>query len=511
MSDNPRYTTLRDYLRVLRDQALVIAVIAVVTAAVAYFYSSQQVKSYRASADIGVEDVSQQLQLLPDSSSSANVPAEQTPLGRAATIHEPEVARRVERQLDEEVSAKQIEAAVTTGVDPGSFLITVTATWSSGGFAAELANAFAKEAAKEINRNGRARYTETLPTLRSRLNRLGASPTDQVQRLTLIQQISRIEFLGTTARFADVVENADAPEAPYTPRTRRSTALGLLVGLALGIFVAFLRDSLDRRLRGGREIQQQLSLPLLGHVRNDAMGHVVRSVNGHAGEFAQDQEEFRILRRNLEFLSVDSPLCSILVTSPLPAEGKSTVAASLACASVIAGKRTLLVECDLRRSTLAQRMGLAPAPGLTDYLARRAEPAEILQTVELAPSQNGSNGPLPAMRDSSLVCITAGTPSPQPAEMLGSERLREFLDKVTDVYEMVVLDSSPLLSVSDTRELLPHVDGVLICIRSSQTTREQALAAKTALEHYPSRPTGIVVTGLGSRDAEQYDYYAGVT
>lgn len=243
MSDNPRYTTLRDYLRVLRDQALVIALITVVAAAVAYFYSSQQVKSYRASADIGVEDVSQQLQLLPDSSSSANVPAEQTPLGRAATIHEPEVARRVQRQLGEEVSARQIEAAVTTGVDPGSFLITVTATWSSGEFAAELANRFAKEAAKEINRNGRARYTETLPTLHRRLNRLGSSPTDQVQRLTLIQQISRIEFLGTTARFADVVENAEAPEAPFTPRTRRSTAMGLLLGLALGIFVALDRKS----------------------------------------------------------------------------------------------------------------------------------------------------------------------------------------------------------------------------------------------------------------------------
>jgi Mrp family chromosome partitioning ATPase len=174
---------------------------------------------------------------------------------------------------------------------------------------------------------------------------------------------------------------------------------------------------------------------------------------------------------------------------------------------VIAGKRTLLVECDLRRPTLARRLGLAEAPGLTDYLARRADPQEILQTVEIAPSQNGGSGPLPTDGESLLVCITAGTPSPQPAEMLGSERLHEFLQAVGESYEMVVIDSSPLLAVADTRELLPHVDGVLICIRSLQTTREQALAAKAALDHFPTRPTGIVVTGLGSRDAEQYGYY----
>ncbi len=508
MSDNPRYATLRDYLRVLRDQAFVIALIAIVAAAVAYVYSSRQPKVYSASADIGIQDVSQQLALLPGGSVSPNVPAEQTPQGRAATIHEPKVAREVKRELGDRVSARQIEAAVGSAVDPSSYLVKVTAIWSSGRFATRLANAFAKAAAKDINRRGRAQFTETLGNLRRRVNRLGESPADQAQRFALIEQISRIEFLSGSSQFADVVKRAQEPGALASPRTRRSTMLGLLLGLALGFFVAFLRDSLDRRLRGGREIQEQLSLPLLGHVRNDAMGQVVRSVNGHAGEFAEDQEAFSILRRNLEFLSVDSPLRSILVTSPLAGEGKSTVAASLACASVIAGKQTLLVECDLRRSSLAQRLGLAASPGLTDYLARRAEPAEILQTVELAPSQNGRNGPLPLDRQSTLVCIMAGTPSPQPAEMLGSERLREFLEAVTSTYEVVVLDSSPLLSVADTRELLPQVDGVLVCIRSLQTTREQALAAKTALQHYPERPTGIVVTGLGHRDAEQYGYYA---
>jgi succinoglycan biosynthesis transport protein ExoP len=177
---------------------------------------------------------------------------------------------------------------------------------------------------------------------------------------------------------------------------------------------------------------------------------------------------------------------------------------------VVAGKRTLLVECDLRRPDLAERFGLAPAPGLTDYLARHADPQEILQMVELAHpvAGNGSSGSVAEEGAGTLVCITAGTPSPHPAELLGSDRFRHFLAQVSEAYDMVVLDTSPLLSVADTRELLPNVDGVVLCIRSSQTTREQALAVKAALEHYPHRPTGLVVTGLRPRDGASYGYYS---
>jgi Mrp family chromosome partitioning ATPase len=280
--------------------------------------------------------------------------------------------------------------------------------------------------------------------------------------------------------------------------------------------VAFVRDTLDRRLRGARDVHDELGYPILGHVREEGMGKSLRSGNGYSPDLQAELEGFRIIRQNLQFLSSgDTPRRRTLVTSPLPAEGKSTVAAALAIASAASGRTTLLVEADLRRPALAKRLGINAAPGLTDYLVGQAEPREILQVCPpvAASPVAGANGagddtlPPPAPVKP-LVCITAGTLSPQPAELLGSDRLHAFLDQVSEAYESVVIDTSPLLPVADTLELLPHVDNVLLCVRSGQTTRDQARAARSALEHFPDRPTGLVITGLRKRDEPEYSYYS---
>jgi non-specific protein-tyrosine kinase len=193
------------------------------------------------------------------------------------------------------------------------------------------------------------------------------------------------------------------------------------------------------------------------------------------------------------------------------------VAASLALAAAAAGKATLLVEADLRRPALADRLGVRAAPGLTDYLVGQAEPRDILQVCPAvaghgtAPQANGGgdeDSPPPPTPAKSLVFIAAGTQSPHPAELLGSARLTAFLAQVSEAYEAILIDSSPLLPVADTLELLPHVDNVLLCVRSGQTTRDQASAARAALEHFPDRPTGLVITGLRKRDEPEYSYYS---
>jgi Mrp family chromosome partitioning ATPase len=177
---------------------------------------------------------------------------------------------------------------------------------------------------------------------------------------------------------------------------------------------------------------------------------------------------------------------------------------------VLAGQRTLLVECDLRRPCFARRFGLNAEPGLTDYLLGNAGPQEILQTVELAePTQlNGTKGS-PGVSGSAgtLVCIVGGTRVANPAELLISRRFTDFLEKVSKAYELVVLDASPLLAVVDPMEILPHVDAAIVCVRVQRTTREQARAARVALSTLPERPMGAVLTGMRRGDPDAYDYY----
>jgi len=301
------------------------------------------------------------------------------------------------------------------------------------------------------------------------------------------------------------------PETPASPKPLRSTIFGGLIGLMLGIGLAFVRDSLDRRLRDSNEIQEALDLPVVGMVRIEALGNAAYVPNGRGPMTDQDIESFRILRTNLEFLDVDEPITSVLVTSPLPEEGKSTVAASLAAANAAAGKRTLLVECDLRRPSLPERLSINRGPGLSDYLAGQASAGEILQVVTLSQTELSANGGAGAQVEvtaGKLVVIAAGSQSIRPAELLGSQRFRDFLEAVCAAYDAVVIDTPPLLSVSDTLEIVPHVDSILVCIRADQTTRDQARAVKAALAHLPERTTGIVVTGLKPGREHDYGYYS---
>jgi len=309
----------------------------------------------------------------------------------------------------------------------------------------------------------------------------------------------------------DIAKSALAPSSPDSPKPARNTVLAALLGFVLGLFAAFVRDSLDRRLHSTAEITEHLRLPLLGYVRDGAMGHAGPLTNGRGRLEDADLEAFRILRTNLEFLDSERTLRSVIVTSALPEEGKSTVAASLAYASVAAGKSTLLVECDLRRPALAERLGVSGRPGLADYLLGAAEPQEVLQTVPILDNGRSPGNGSGASKErgvAKLACITAGGPAANPAELLGSERFSKFLSEVTSAYELVVLDTSPLLSVVDTLELVPVVDGVLICVRVSRTTRDQVIAAKTALNRFPPHPAGLVVTGIKSGDEGDYGYYS---
>ena len=515
MSDT-RQGTLRDYMRVLRSGRTAIIAVTLLCAGIAAGMSLSQETKYIAAARVTFQEENRSNAEAGLATLSTQTAAQLAAEG-ASTMLSNDVLNRVRRRLRSDLTIAQLRAMLATSVEQSSTLVTVQATATDKTFAAALANAVARAAVTIQKNTERERYTKTAERVERQYEELkgeGKSDTrTDIALATLLERISTLRTLSVNATPSRVAQTASTPDAPASPKPLRSTVFGGLIGLMLGLGLAFARDSLDRRLRDSTEIQETLDLPVVGMVRIEALGNSAYVPNGRGPMTDQDVESFRILRTNLEFLDVDHPIKSILVTSPLPEEGKSTVAASLATANPAAGKRTLLVECDLRRPSLPERLSINRSPGLSDYLAGQASAGQILQVVTLSEGEpafngNGAESPTVDAAAGKLVVIAAGSQSVRPAELLGSRRFRDFLEQVVAAYDIVVIDTPPLLSVSDTLELVPLVDSVLLCIRADQTTRDQARAVKDALAHLPERTTGIVVTGLKPGREHDYGYYS---
>jgi Mrp family chromosome partitioning ATPase/capsular polysaccharide biosynthesis protein len=504
----PHYGTIRDYLQVVRRYRVMIAVVAVLGAGLGLFLALRQESVYQAAATVDFKDPTSEFSIFGLSPTPTNEPATQQAAANARNVTRPAVLNAASRKL----KVAQLGATISTAVEPSSALVDVIAQSSDPTRAAQAANAVAVAAVATSNRRVRARFAAAAHAIHQQSGHVGNGAGASTQLFTQ-SEIARLDSLSHFAQAANLVARAAVPSSRVSPKPTRNAVLGLIGGVLAGLLLAFFRDSLDRRLRNADDIQANFELPVLGYVRDEAMGKTAYFKNGSSrgGVSEADVEAFRIMRKNLDFVKPSGEMRSILVTSALPSEGKTTVSSSLAFTMAVGGKRVLLVECDLRRPVLASRLGIAPAPGLSDYLAGHAEPAEILRTVKLTdpPVLNGA-GPgdqTSATIGYSVVCIPAGTPTPHAAELLGSDRLKAFLDQVTEIYDAVILDSSPLLPVADARELLPHVDGLIVCARELQTTREQARATRETLDHLPERPTVLVITGVRPSG----DDYAGYT
>jgi receptor protein-tyrosine kinase len=512
----PRYVTLRDYLRVLRRYAIPIILIAAVGAGAGLADAKRQTPVYAATASVSFQDPAQDVTLV-----GLQVGAVQTPLELASqnseTLTRPEIMSRVRRNLKTKESIRSLSSMVSGGTTTAG-LLAINASASSPVFAARLANSVAAIVIGQANRAAQRSFANAANDIRREITtlqkgRTTVNGTTSTQVPVLEEQLARLQTLSHVAQSAQLAQPAETPTSPSSPDTTRSALIGLVLGLVLAILLAFVRDSMDRRLRTTQDIEASFRFPIVGHVRKQAMGKVVQDEATAARDDLQlDLEAFRILRRNIEFLNVDSPPQALVVTSGVPEEGKTTVAASLAFTAAAAGKRTLLIDCDLRRPDLAERLGIERSPGLSDYLVGEKASTEIASRIQLAepPSRNGRapDQASSAREALSISVIPAGSPTGHATELLGSRRFKQLIDQVVAAYDLVIMDSSPLLPVADTLEMLPSVQAVVLCARESKTKREEAAAAKRALEKFPDLPVGVVITGItpGRGDFELYAY-----
>src|SRR4051794_40769349 len=514
--DAPRYQSLRDYVRVIRERRLLIIAAVVLCVGAALAVSARQEKVYTAEAALSFQDENADLGDL-----GAAVPVSQTPEQRAAigasSVTMIDVAREARAKLHTKITSRELLASVSARPEARTNLVIVQAQWGDPRFAADLANAFAGATRDLRMDQARARYRRRARILRDQLDATPRDPSSQLTRSLTVERIARYDSLAQFAAPVVLAARADRPTTPDSPKPVRNAVLGLLVGLTLGLVAAFGRDALDRRVRSSREVSEDLNLPLLAQVREGLMGRT--PVGNSSGRITDAElEPFRILRQNLEFLDAETPPRMILVTSAVAEEGKTTVATALASAEALSGRRVLLAECDLRRPSFSARLHVERNPGLVEFVAGSAPRDEAIREVTVAPPRGNDGFRLHRRRrevesgTATLAVLPAGGPAAQPAELLGSPAMREALNALRDSYDVVIIDAPPLLPVVDALELVQVVDAVVVCVRAGSTSRDQVRGAKAALEHAAPRPTGIVVTCSREPVEEGYAYtYAGAS
>jgi Mrp family chromosome partitioning ATPase/capsular polysaccharide biosynthesis protein len=516
MTDVPRYASLHDYLRVLRRSKWIVLAAVILFGAGAWALTSGDKSLYRAQTSLSFQDVTQQTGDLLNPSVVATGQAQAREAINASTITRPVLVALVQEQLHG-FDRAQLTSGVSAAVETANEFLIIEVESSNPQFAQALANAYARAVQTEEQNTARAQFATAATRLQQLVAHRPALRNNTVTATTYAERIADLQFDAQTASPVTIATSATAPTTPVFPHPVRDALLGVFLGLTIGVILAFARDALDRRLRGSRQILDELDWPILAHIKEGTLGRAgFVTVNGDSPLSDADLEGFRILRQNIQFLNIDQPPRSIVITSAKPEEGKSTVAASLACASALTGKQTLLIDCDLRRPSLAKKLGVSNEPGLVDYLLGEASAEEILRVVPLGVPLS-SNGKRSADDDnaapnhvagSQLGFIPAGKHTSYLSELLSSDRLRTFLAQLVAANELVVIDTSPILPVADALELMAETEGTLLCVRASKTTDSELRAVKQAIGHLPSRPGGIVLTGVRHGSEADFGYYA---
>ncbi len=319
----------------------------------------------------------------------------------------------------------------------------------------------------------------------------------------LKQQVDQVENpSGSSSQALRIVpiESAALPSAPVSPNTTRNIGLGFVGGLLLGTAYAVVRSQLDRKLRRAEDIERDFGVTVAATIpASPAMvrksGDLVPLVVGRARvkDPVHAAEAFLKLRTNLQFMDIDNPPRVIVVTSPLPGDGKSTIAANLAAALSMSDRRVVLIDGDLRRPVVAESFGLIEGAGLTDVLIGRVDYADVAQRVESLPN---------------LTVLAAGGTPPNPSELLGSKAMRRLLDWLADSGHIVIIDAPPLLPVTDGAVLTAAADGALVVVTAGRTLDTQLSAALASLQAVQGHTLGVVLNRVEPK-AVGSGYYGG--
>lgn len=484
--------------RVLAQWPLIL-VCALIAAVAGYFVSSSRPKQYEATTTVQLNDIDLASVFLAQNLQQQGQDAQTKAATAAKLATILKVRQEASQALGGRVSVDALKSAITVVPEADTTLVDITATASSPQLAADEANAVREAFISSRQQANSA----TLESARQRLQGQ-LSGMSKAQRASLTGQTleSRLENLNTLILTAGAgvatAQPATAPEDPSSPRPKRDAILALILGGIIGLAIALLRARLDDRIRDQEELAEHWDLPVLGLIpRTSALSNA-----GATLPSAGVLEAFALTRTNLRYLHVGGEMKTIVVTSALAEEGKSTVAWNLALATAMAEQRVLLIEADLRRPVLAQRLGLTVTRGFSDVLAGLAPLADATASVSV---------PVPGSHPAVVDVVPAGFLPPSPIALLEREAVGQTLKALSRPYDLVIIDSPPATVVADAKVLIAHADGAVVVSRLGRVTRSALDRLREILSGLETPVLGTVVNSGTAEKSYGYASYDSAT
>jgi capsular exopolysaccharide synthesis family protein len=522
---------LRQYVMIVWKRWWLIALTTVLAGVAAFTVSRLETPTYRATTTIEISSGADPAQ----DPYNAIRDAEAIATTYVLQITSPRVIEAVLERLELAMEADKVQRDILAATQVRqSSLVEISAVHANPALAQALANTTAEVFIEQQTAQQQARYAGPLAELdaqvtvleekikasRTALANLGdqenLSPAGRVEAARLETELTNDQtrlsvLLNSTEQFRlemtksgdyiSVFSPAQLPEAPFKPQTLRNTALALVVGGMIGVGTAFLLDYLDDTIHTPADAQAALGVNVLGTMpdvnESETIGDLAAS-----HPLLPAAEAFRSLRTSLQYASLDTPLRTLLFTSSAQGEGKSFMASNLATAFALTGKRVLLLDTDMRRPWVHRLWDAARTPGLTEALKAFAD----------AGADGGDA--LAAVMDlvrpmdvEGLSLLTAGDKVSTPAELLNSQTFRSMLAALGKPFDMIVIDSPPILTVTDAAVIANHVDGVVLVTVSGETRLPMAARAIERITSVNGNLMGLVINRLSERSGGYYYRY----
>jgi non-specific protein-tyrosine kinase len=512
-------TIIREYASLFWHWAWLLVLISGLAGGYSYYSSSKQTPLYRTSTMVQLKSGSSLTQV---DYYSINYYAQQQAETYATIMTTSSTLDEVSALVGYNVNANMISVAPIEGTQ----LMTITVTDTDPTRAALIANTLVSEFTRQVQSEQAAYYTDSKKIIDDQLAGLdqkiqsiteelaeelafqGTENEDEVRisqlettlsyyqstYFSLSQTSQQISYSELGSKFNIIQKDpAQIPSSPFEPNPLQSGMMGAIVGLFAAAGIVVLIEFLDDSIRDPKEITSKWGIPILGIIAS----HDLPDNNSLiTTKFPRSpiSEAFRVIRTNLQFASIDHPLRTILVTSPSPGEGKTTISANLSIVIAQGNQSVVLVDADLRRPKVHKLLQQSNRVGLTDQFIHSQD--ESVNTIK----QSVIEG---------LKIITSGNLPPNPSEILSSEKMLEILNHLRDQFKTVILDSPPILVVPDAVALAARVDGVLLVLKPTVTKWNELSQAVKQLRQVKANLLGVIINDVKIKKSSMYyrDYY----